>query len=193
MRLASLVKLPIAFKRSFQNPNPLDDKINPNKSVEQNPNTSTFIVNKAKSKKARRSELDKLHADISKMFDCKAVLNATNIRKCRTNKTIDYVNSNIEELNPNDNKNKLKKQFYKKSMANTSSPLDFDNLVGFLPLIKSGQIISKNKENQNQQLTVTNVQKQSDSSFSIQKIYNQQNIDEIVQKSIVDERVRQNH
>jgi len=160
LRLASLVKLPIAFKRSFQNPNPLDDKINPNKSVEQNPNTSTFIVNKAKSKKARRSELDKLHADISKMFDCKAVLNATNIRKCRTNKTIDYVNSNIEELNPNDNKNKLKKQFYKKSMANTSSPLDFDNLVGFLPLIKSGQIISKNKENQNQQLTVTNVQKQ---------------------------------
>jgi len=71
----------------------------------------------------------------------------------------------------------------------TDSLIDFDNLVGCLPPIQSGQVISKSKDNdnQNQQLTELNEQKQSDSSISIQKICNEQNIDGIVLKPIIDE------
>ncbi|XP_025194219.1 protein PF14_0175-like, partial [Melanaphis sacchari] len=113
---------PVVILHPLINPEAYDEVVF-NKSVVQNPNTSTVIepnvnVNKPELKKARLSELDKLHADISEMFDCDAVLNASNIRQCRTNKQIDYVNtsvapskkkkaSNIEQLDCNDDQNKL--------------------------------------------------------------------------------------
>lgn len=45
-------------------------------------------------KKPKKTELDKLHADISEMYDCYTLLNVSNIRQCRTNKQIDYANTN---------------------------------------------------------------------------------------------------
>ncbi|CAI6364719.1 unnamed protein product [Macrosiphum euphorbiae] len=113
-----MTEQPIVLIRPLQNPKPFDDETNLNKSIKQNSDTSTFIVNKPEIKKARPSELDKLHADISEMFDCEAVLNASNIRQCRTNKQIDYVNtnvvmskkkktSNIVPLDSNDDQNEL--------------------------------------------------------------------------------------
>jgi len=112
-----MIEQPIVLIRPFQNPKPFDDETNSNKSVEQKSNTSTVNANKPELKKARLSELDKLHADISEMYDCKEVLNAPSIRQCRTNKQIDYVNtinvvtskkkkmSNIEQLDSNDDQN----------------------------------------------------------------------------------------
>jgi len=113
-----MTEQPVVLIQPLQNPKPFDDETDSNKSVEQNSNTSTFIVNKPEIKKARPSELDKLHADISEMFDCEAVLNASNIRQCRTNKQIDYVNtnvvmskkkkmSNIEPLDSSDDENEF--------------------------------------------------------------------------------------
>lgn len=54
------------------------------------------IVNKSDSKKIRpkMTELEKLHADISECYGYESVLFAPNIRHCRTNKQIDYMNSN---------------------------------------------------------------------------------------------------
>ncbi|VVC35861.1 Zinc finger C2H2-type,Zinc finger, RING/FYVE/PHD-type [Cinara cedri] len=56
----------------------------------------TNINNKTDTKKTRpkMTELDKLHADISEMYDCDALLNAPNIRHCRQNKQIDYCHNN---------------------------------------------------------------------------------------------------
>ncbi|KAL4143321.1 hypothetical protein QTP88_005667 [Uroleucon formosanum] len=90
-----MTEKPIVVLQPLQNSKQNTDEANSNKSVEQNSNTSTFIVNKPEIKKARLTELDKLHADISEMFDCEAVLNASNIRQCRTNKQIDYANTNV--------------------------------------------------------------------------------------------------
>ncbi|CAH1712108.1 unnamed protein product [Aphis gossypii] len=114
-----MIKQPIVLIRPCINL----DEITSKKTVVQNSNISTVIepnvtVSKPEFKKARLSELDKLHADISEMFDCEAVLNASNIRQCRTNKQIDYVNtnvvsskkkkaSNIEQLDSNNDQNKL--------------------------------------------------------------------------------------
>lgn len=67
--------------------------------TDQNPKQNTpaqsNIDNKTEIKKSRpkMTELDKLHADISEMYDCDALLNASNIRHCRLNKQIDYVNT----------------------------------------------------------------------------------------------------
>uniref|UniRef100_A0A2S2NBB1 C2H2-type domain-containing protein n=1 Tax=Schizaphis graminum TaxID=13262 RepID=A0A2S2NBB1_SCHGA len=94
-----MIEQPIVVLSPLPDLKPFEEIIS-NKSAVQNQNTSTVIepnvnVNKPEFKKARLSELDKLHADISEMFDCEAVLNASNIRQCRTNKQIDYVNTNI--------------------------------------------------------------------------------------------------
>ncbi|XP_026811622.1 uncharacterized protein LOC113552843 isoform X4 [Rhopalosiphum maidis] len=94
-----MIEQPIVVLSPLPDLKPFEENIS-NKSAVQNQNTSTVIesnvhVSKPEFKKARLSELDKLHADISEMFDCEAVLNASNIRQCRTNKQIDYVNTNI--------------------------------------------------------------------------------------------------
>eukprot|EP00102_Acyrthosiphon_pisum_P022313 XP_016659523.1 PREDICTED: uncharacterized protein LOC100573806 [Acyrthosiphon pisum] len=126
-----MTEQPIFLTCPLQNPKPFDDETNFNqsKSVEQNSNTSTFIVNKPEIKKARPSELDKLHADISEIFDREAILNVSKIRQCRTNKQIDYVNTNvvmpnIEPLDSNDDQNEYGrcKKVVKKSMANKNLP-----------------------------------------------------------------------
>lgn len=59
--------------------------------ADQNPNESDVISCKSDTKKPRprhMTELEKLHADISEMYDCEAVLNAPSIRHCRTNKQV---------------------------------------------------------------------------------------------------------
>lgn len=46
-----------------------------------------------KKPRSKTSELDKLHAYTSGMYDCNAILNVSNVRHCRMNKQIDYVNT----------------------------------------------------------------------------------------------------
>lgn len=58
--------------------------------------TDTNLSIKSRSMKKPRSktsELDKLHAYTSEMYDCNAILNISNVRHCRTNKQIDYTNT----------------------------------------------------------------------------------------------------
>lgn len=84
-----------------------DESNSVNKGSEKNqlqdvlePSSSKPIENdidfRSDSKKSRPkiTELDKLHADISEMYDCAALLNVPNVRHCRTNKQIDYASSN---------------------------------------------------------------------------------------------------
>lgn len=141
-----MIEQPIVLIRPFQNSKPFDDEANSNKSVEQKCNTSTFNANKPELKKARLSELDKLHADISEMYDCKAVLNAPIIRQCRTNKQIDYVNTNlvtskkkkmskIEQLDSNDDQNRFnrcvgKTKNTKKKVKKTTIKLNTQKKIG---------------------------------------------------------------
>lgn len=63
--------------------------------------TTTAVTNVLNSKsdikkpKSKITELDKLHADISEMYDCAEILNVSNVRHCRIKKQIDYVNTSI--------------------------------------------------------------------------------------------------
>lgn len=85
--------------------------------------TTTAMTNVLNSKsdikkpKPKITELDKLHADISEMYDCVEILNASSVRHCRTKKQIDYVNAsigipkkskvpNVDQLNLNVQNNK---------------------------------------------------------------------------------------
>ncbi|XP_022160559.1 uncharacterized protein LOC111026733 [Myzus persicae] len=62
-------------------------------------NSETYIVNKPKLRKARRSELDKHRANITGTFHCEPVLNASTKRLRRTDKKIDYVKTNTSTNN----------------------------------------------------------------------------------------------
>ncbi|XP_050525201.1 uncharacterized protein LOC126896453 isoform X2 [Daktulosphaira vitifoliae] len=55
-------------------------------------NDTLILDNKSEPKKVKpkMTELDKLHADIKEMYDSEAVINAPNVRHCRTNKVVDY-------------------------------------------------------------------------------------------------------
>lgn len=85
--------------------------------------TTTAVTNVLNNKsdikkpKPKITELDKLHADISEMYDCEEILNVSNVRHCRTKKQIDYVNTsigipkkgkapNVDQLNLNVQNNK---------------------------------------------------------------------------------------
>lgn len=123
------VKMPLEDEHSITDQN--NKEIIP---VKPNVGIKTDI----KKSRSKMTELDKLHADISEMYDCDAVLNAPSIRHCRQNKQIDYTNNNntvmskknrtsiiddkinednsSEEVskNPNNKKNKSKLKINKK-------------------------------------------------------------------------------
>lgn len=80
---------------------PLDDEhgINDQNNKEIIPiKPNVDIKTDIKKSRPKMTELDKLHADISEMYDCDAVLNAPSIRHCRQNKQINYVNNNTAAM-----------------------------------------------------------------------------------------------
>ncbi|XP_025411013.1 uncharacterized protein LOC112683957 isoform X4 [Sipha flava] len=85
-------KYPTSIKGSidttFQN-KPLEAELN---SITTTSTESNITDVKSRKPKPKMTELDKLHADINE--NCAAVLTISNVRHCRKNKLVDYVNTN---------------------------------------------------------------------------------------------------
>lgn len=161
--------------------------------IEQNTSNvnviETNIQNKSDIKKPRpkMTELDKLHADINEMYDSDKLLSVPNVRQCRMNKSIDYVNNNqavvsrknktssVQQLDLHGDQNnkstfKLnkKKQVVKKNNIKTVKTTVLNKKVDVLPPSKSVKSKSKKlKTNKNKKLTKKKVVTNDDSQLNV--------------------------
>lgn len=121
-------KYPTSFKGSndttFQSKLPVAEQ-NSISTTSIEPNI-TFV--KSKKPRSKMTELDKLHADINE--NCAAVLTVSNVRHCRQNKSVDYINAIVSP--------KKKK----------TTSIDFNNDDNYLETLKKKKI-KKNKKIKN--------------------------------------------
>jgi len=160
----------ISIQRALSKETPTICKVS---TVEQNTSKVTLfdtniVENKSdiKKPKPKMTELDKLHADISEMYDSYKLLNVPNVRQCRMNKQIDYVNtkhaavskknktSSVKQLDLHVNQNKKStrklnenKPVVKNNNTKTVKTTVINKKINVFQHGKSIKLKSKNKKN----------------------------------------------